>query len=165
MALLRSYPCPAAGGGGADAFSPAIAALLLERFAEAIELDVATGIVNALEMLGDEARLSFVQGLFAREGVAWRPLDVEPGFALPDVRVTLSVSVERQRRTGRNVVGVLPASQPGDELEQALAVPFDGSGTAPFGLLGGKEQIDEGDQRHLHLFPPQDLARSTSHCF
>jgi Peptidase family M28/PDZ domain/PA domain len=44
------------------------------------------------------------------------------GFAIPDLTLTVKAAVERQRETGQNVVGYLPAAAPADAVQKPWVV-------------------------------------------
>lgn len=68
----------------------------------------------------------------------------EAGFALPNVRVTIRTDVVRQRQTGYNVVGYLPATRTGQSLAKpwvALGAHYDHLGHGGNGnSLAGKDE-------------------------
>ena len=71
------------------------------------------------------------------------------GFALPNVTVSVTVAVTRETRTGRNVVGYLPASGPSAGVEKpwiALGAHYDhlGRGT------GGNSLADKDESGRIH---------------
>jgi hypothetical protein len=69
------------------------------------------------------------------------------GFAIPDLTLTVKAAVERQRQTGHNVVGYLPAPAPADAGQKPWVVVgahYDhlGRGTAG-GSLAAKDQAGQ----------------------
>ena len=69
------------------------------------------------------------------------------GFAIPDLTLTVKAAVERQRQTGHNVVGYLPAPAPADAGQKpwvVIGAHYDhlGRGTAG-GSLAAKDQAGQ----------------------
>ncbi|MGE3274902.1 MAG: M20/M25/M40 family metallo-hydrolase [Vicinamibacterales bacterium] len=67
------------------------------------------------------------------------------GFALPDVSVSVHAQVERENRTGRNVVAYLPATTGGaaEKPWVALGAHYDHLGRGGSGSLAGKDQAGQ----------------------
>jgi Zn-dependent M28 family amino/carboxypeptidase len=69
------------------------------------------------------------------------------GFAIPDLTLTVKAAVERQRQTGHNVVGYLPAAAPADAVQKpwvVIGAHYDhlGRGTAG-GSLAAKNEAGQ----------------------
>lgn len=69
------------------------------------------------------------------------------GFAIPDLEVTLDVAVDREKRTGRNVVGVLPANaEPARGGAIVLGAHYDHLGRG----AGGNSLADASERDAIH---------------
>jgi hypothetical protein len=69
------------------------------------------------------------------------------GFAVPDLTLTMKAVVERQRQTGHNVIGYLPATAPADAVRKpwvVIGAHYDHLGRgATGGSLAAKEQAGQ----------------------
>ena len=104
-----------------------------------------SGIV-AVSITGDSAKLMFRRAEKTLEEAQKSLDDVNPhatGFALPGVGVRVHAAVEREKRTGRNVVAYLPATMPLAGVAKpwvALGAHYDHLGHGEAGnTLAGKD--------------------------
>ena len=102
--------------------------------------------ILAVSITGDDAKLMFRQAEKSLEEAQKSLDDANPhatGFALPGVSVRMHAAVERERRTGHNVVGYLPATVPVGTMAKpwvAVGAHYDHLGHGEAGnTLAGKE--------------------------
>ena len=102
--------------------------------------------ILAVSITGDDAKAMFKRAEKPLEEAQKSLDDANPhatGFALPGVSVRIHAAVERERRTGRNVVGYLPATTPVGTMAKpwiAVGAHYDHLGHGEAGnTLAGKE--------------------------
>jgi len=102
--------------------------------------------ILAVSITGDDAKAMFKRAEKPLEEAQKALDDANPhatGFALPGVSVRIHAAVERERRTGRNVVGYLPATTPVGTMAKpwiAVGAHYDHLGHGEAGnTLAGKE--------------------------
>jgi len=102
--------------------------------------------ILAVSITGDDAKAMFKRAEKPLEEAQKSLDDANPhatGFALPGVSVRIHAAVERERRTGRNVVGYLPATTPVGAMAKpwiAVGAHYDHLGHGEAGnTLAGKE--------------------------
>jgi len=83
------------------------------------------------------------------------------GFALPNVTVTVHTNVVREKRTGHNVVGYLPATVPATGVEKpwvALGAHYDHLGHGE----NGNSLADKADTGHIHYGADDNASGSAA---
>jgi Peptidase family M28/PDZ domain len=102
--------------------------------------------ILAVSITGDDARVMFKGAEKSLEDAQKSLDDANPhatGFALPGVSARIHAAVERERRTGQNVLGYLPATTPVETMTKpwvALGAHYDHLGHGEAGnTLAGKE--------------------------
>jgi len=102
--------------------------------------------ILAVSITGDDAKAMFKRAEKPLEEAQKSLDDANPhatGFPLPGVSVRIHAAVERERRTGRNVVGYLPATTPVGTMAKpwiAVGAHYDHLGHGEAGnTLAGKE--------------------------
>jgi hypothetical protein len=106
--------------------------------------------ILAVSITGDDAKSMFSRAGKSLEEAQKSLDDANPhaaGFALPNVSVRIHAAVERERRTGQNVVAYLPATTPADGVAKpwvAVGAHYDHLGRGEAGnTLAGKDDANK----------------------
>ena len=106
--------------------------------------------ILAVSITGDDAKAMFARAEKPLEDAQKALDDANPhatGFALPGVTARIHAAVERERRTGQNVVAYLPATTPADGVAKpwvALGAHYDHLGHGEAGnTLAGKDDANK----------------------